>query len=108
MRFLVYFKVYEMLKDVHIVVLPVQVVRYLGFLEVEIIKANFLKKSLKCHLQDSYPGSQGNAQLFQPFLGKVGQLQHSNLCLLKDPRVLLVTQVLGKDACVRLKMGDLP
>ena len=32
MRFLVYFKVYEMLKDVHIVVLPVQVVRYLGFL----------------------------------------------------------------------------
>ena len=43
MRFLVYFKVYEMLKDVHIVVLPVQVVRYLGFLEEEIIKANFFK-----------------------------------------------------------------
>ena len=41
MRFLVYFKVYEMLKDVHIVVLPVQVVRYLGFLKEEVIKANF-------------------------------------------------------------------
>ena len=94
MRFLVYFKVYEMLKDVHIVVLPVQVVRYLGFLEVEIIKANFLKKSLKCHLQDPYPGPQGNAQLLQSFLGKVGKLKHPNLCLLKDTSVLLVTKVL--------------
>ena len=40
MRFLVYFKVYKMLKDVNIVVLSIQVVRYLGFLrekEKEII-----------------------------------------------------------------------
>ena len=49
---------------------------------------------MKSNLQDPYPGSQGNAQLLQPFLRKVGQLKHPNLCLLKDTSVLLVPKVL--------------
>merc|ERR1719323_80398 len=65
-----------MLKDVNVVVLSVQVVRYLGF------------------LQDSYPWPQRNAQLLQPFLGKVGKLEHPDLRLLEDPGVFLVAEVL--------------
>ena len=84
-----------MLKDVNIVVLSIQVVRYLGFLREKEKENNILTRK-KSNLQDPYPGSQGNAELLQPFLGKVGQLKHSNLCLLKDPRVFLVAKVLQK------------
>ena len=54
---------------------------------------------MRRNLQDPDPGSQGDAELLQPFLGKVGQLQHSYLRFLKDTRVLLVTEVLqqGQD-----------
>ena len=82
-----------MLKDVHVVVLSIQIVGYLGFLKREI---GDISKTWRpsANLQDPYPGPQGNAQLLQSFLGKVGQLKHPDLRLLKDTRVLLVTKVL--------------
>ena len=92
-----------MLKDVNIVVLSIQVVRYLGFLRkreknniLRRKKENYILRRKKSNLQDPYPGPQGNAKLLQPFLRKVGQLKHPNLCLLKDPRVFLVAEVLQK------------
>ena len=60
---------------------------------------------MRRNLQDPDPGSQGDAELLQPFLGKVGQLQHSYLRFLKDPRVLLVTEVLQHQGQDLLRNG---
>ena len=45
-------------------------------------------------LQYSHPRPHGDAQLLQPLLREVGQLQQADLGLLKGRRVLLVAQVL--------------